>query len=57
MSSRTRLRYLKTTLLKIVLLNAQPLAIPRPAWKMAMSAVCDLPLWIVYDVAYGNTIH
>lgn len=57
MSSHTRLRYLKTTLPKIVLLNAQLLAIPRPAWKMAISAVCDLFLWIAYDVAYGNTIH
>ena len=57
MSSRTRSRYLKTTLLKIVLLNVQPLAIPRPAWKMALSAVCDLLLWIAYDAAYGNTTH
>lgn len=57
MSSRIRSHSLKTTLPKTVLHNAQPLVIPRPAWKMATSAVCGLLLWSDYDVAYGNTTH
>ena len=53
MSSRIRSHPLKTTLLKTVLLNAQPTVIPRPAWKMALSAVCGLLLWSSYNDAYG----
>ena len=57
MYSRIGSHSLKTTLHKTVLLNAQPLVILRRVWKMAMSAVCGLLLWSVYDVAYENPTH
>jgi hypothetical protein len=57
MYSRIGSHSLKTTLRKIVLHNAQPLVILRRVWKMAMSAVCGLSLWSVYDVAYENPTH